>query len=128
MNLRLQPSYVFSAQEPGLRHLALSVAQTSDQPVMLTSVTAIPHAGGGELIFTLSVPAQCSIQVMNIAGRVVRTLETYQVRAAGQNLVLWDGRANTGRAVPSGRYLLQVEAAATNGTVARALRTLNVMR
>ena len=65
---------------------------------------------------------------MNIAGRTIRILETDRAHAAGQNVVLWDGRGDTSSSVPSGRYLIQIEANATNGTTARALRTLNVIR
>ncbi len=128
VNLRLQPRYTFAAERPGSRHFQLSVVPASSQPVMLTSVAAVSRTGGGELIFTLSQPAQCAIRIMNIAGRTIRVLETSQVHAAGQNIVPWNGRADTGSSVPSGRYLVQIEAAASNGTTARALRTLNITR
>jgi len=128
VNLRLQSRYTFTAEQPGSRHFALSVTPTADQPVMLTSIAAVPRSGGGELVFTLSQPAQCDIRIMNIAGRTIRVLERNQARAAGQSIVPWNGRADTGSSVPSGRYLIQVEAAAANGTVARALRSLNVTR
>jgi len=128
VNLRLQPRYIFNAQEAGSRHFRLSVTPTSSQPVALTSVAALPARGGGEVVFTLSRPAQCGITVMNIAGRIIRILETDRAHAAGQNVVLWDGRGDAGSSVPSGRYLIQIEANATNGTTARALRTLNVIR
>ncbi len=126
VNLRLQPRYLFTAREPGTRHFRLMVTPTSTQPVTLTSVTALPMQGGGRLLFTLSQPAQCSIRIMNIAGRTIRILETNRAHPAGQNVVLWDGRSATGSNVPSGRYLLQIEANATNGTTARALRTLSI--
>lgn len=128
VNLRLRPRYVFNPQEAGSRRFKLTVTPTSSQSVTLTSVAALPTRGGGEVVFTLSCPAQCNIRVMNIAGRTIRILETDRAHAAGQNVVLWDGRADTGSSVPSGRYLIQIEANATNGTTARALRTLNVIR
>jgi len=128
VNLRLQPRYVFNAQGAGSRHFRLSVMPTSSQPVTLTSVVALPTRGGGEVVFTLSRSAQCGIRVMNIAGRTIRILASNQAYAAGENVVLWDGRGDAGSSVPSGRYLIQIEAYATNGTTARALRTLNVIR
>lgn len=128
VNLRLRPRYVFNPQEAGSRRFRLTVTPTSSQPVTLTSVAALPTRGGAEVVFTLSRPAQCGIRIMNIAGRTIRILETDRAHTAGQNVVLWDGRADTGSSVPSGRYLIQIEANATNGTTARALRTLNVIR
>jgi len=118
INLRLQPRYVFNAQEAGTRHFRLSVTPTSSQPVTLTSVAALPTRGGGEVVFTLSQPAQCGIRIMNIAGRTIRILESDRLHSAGQNVVLWDGRTDTGSSVPSGRYLIQIEANATNGSTA----------
>ncbi len=128
ISLRLQPQYVFSAEEPGSRHFKLSVTPTADQPVMLTSVAAVPFSGGGELVFTLSQPAQCGIRIMNIAGRTIRVLEASQLHPTGANVVTWNGRGDAGSSVPSGRYLVQIEATAANGTVARALRALNITR
>lgn len=95
----------------------------------LSSLTAQPtRAGGAEVVFSLSAPAECTVRVLNIAGRTVRVLERGAARPAGTAQVVWDGRSELGSAVPNGIYLVQVEAAAEDGTRTEAVRTLAVTR
>ncbi|MEA3402035.1 MAG: S8 family serine peptidase [Armatimonadota bacterium] len=95
----------------------------------LTSLMAEPTgAGGAAVSFTLSTAAECTVEVLNIAGRTVRVLERARPRAAGTAQVIWDGRSDRGSAVPRGTYVMKVEAAGEDGARTQAVRTLAVRR
>ena len=49
------------------------------------------------------------VSIYHVAGRLVRALP-FEQRSAGDRLVEWDGRDGAGRAMPSGIYLVRLEA------------------
>ncbi len=63
------------------------------------------------LSFTLARPASVTWQVTTAAGVPVRTWFVDAPLAAGIHKVSWNGRDDTGRLVPRGRYLSQVTVA-----------------
>ena len=46
-------------------------------------------------------------EVIDVAGRVVRTLEPGTVRSAGTHTLRWDGRDHSGRQVRPGAYFVR---------------------
>ena len=64
---------------------------------------------GTRIRYEVSKPARVVLQVMNLLGQEVRTLVDEHT-PAGFNEVIWDGRDNKGRRVPSGVYLYRMEA------------------
>lgn len=108
------------------RTMVLRLTRTGGA-LTLGSLTAQPtRAGGGQLDFILSAAARCTVKVLNIAGRTVRVVEQDRQRSAGPAQVVWDGRSDSGLSVPSGMYLLQVEAVAEDGSRVQAMRTLTI--
>jgi hypothetical protein len=90
------------------------------------SVQAV--AGGRQsLVFTLSAPAAVQVRILNLAGRLVRTLSDYAGRA-GVNTLAWDGRSTLGTPVPGGMYLVQMVARADSGGQAQAVAACCVRR
>jgi len=128
VNLRTQHCYRFTAGQPGQRHFRLEFHRTGNQPLMVTNVTALSHHGRGQITFILSKSANCDIKIMNIAGRPIRVLQTGRTYPAGQSIVAWDGRSGNGSVVPNGRYLIEIRAAAPDGTAARGLAAMNIVR
>ncbi len=115
-------------EDESVRALDLRLTRTGGA-LTLSSLTAQPtRAGGAEVAFTLSAAARCTVKVLNIAGRTVRVLESDRQREAGSAQVVWDGRSDSGVAVPGGVYLMQVEALGADGTRTQAVRTLAVRR
>jgi hypothetical protein len=110
------------------RPLTLRLTRTGG-PLTLSSLSAVAsRAGGAELTFTLSAPANCTVRVLNIAGRTVRVLQQGKPTPAGTARVAWNGRSDAGLAVPGGTYLLQVEAIGQDGGRTQALRALSIGR
>lgn len=76
-----------------------------DPPVRPAIVAATPREGapGTDLRLVTPQAGHVSLEVFDLAGRRVRTLET-GVREAGSWVVPWDGRDAGGRSVASGVY------------------------
>ena len=97
--------------------------------LVVSSLSALPTRGGGaEIRFVLTADATCDVSVMNIAGRPVREIVRSRVHAAGQQVILWDGRNGNGLPVPSGRYLVRVRANSTTGESTQALSSALITR
>jgi subtilisin family serine protease len=127
--LRTTPTYRYRARAEGeVRHFRLAV-QGGRAQVVVSALLATPTRGGGlEVRFSLTAAAACDVTITNIAGRPVRQLERAQVHAAGQQVLLWDGRNDSGLAVPGGRYLIRVKASSSDGATAQALSAASIQR
>jgi hypothetical protein len=67
-----------------------------------------PARGASALTYVLPEAGPARLDIVDIAGRRVRTLvEGFQ--AAGARRAIWDGRDNTGRTVPAGMYFAHLE-------------------
>ncbi len=91
-------------------------------PLQVATLHTYPNPANPRTVvnFTLSDREAISLSVFNMGGRsVVRLAEG--VRSQGNHEVVWDGRDSTGRAVPSGVYLIQLQ---TNRGIARSAVTL----
>jgi len=91
----------------------------------LTGTAAVPtRAGGAEIVFSLSAPADVTVEVLNIAGRLVATAARDVPCEAGLQRVLWSGRTDRGTSAPSGTYPLRITARNADGGQATALTSL----
>jgi len=89
--------------------------------LQLTGACAVPTRGGAEIAFTLSAPADVTVEVLNIAGRPIATVAHDVAAEAGTQRVVWSGCADTGLRAPSGRYLVRVTARNADGQEASGL-------
>ena len=109
--------------------LAGGVSPTGEtRPAMVSGATAIPTAGGAEVVFSLSAPAEVTVTVVNVGGRPVATVVQDRATEVGLQRVSWSGRSATGTRVPDGRYLVRITARSTAGAEATALTSLRVER
>ncbi len=94
----------------------------------VSSVAAMPAAAGAELTFTLSADASVTCEVLNIAGRAVRTIVADRQTASGLTTLAWDGRNAAGLASPAGTYLVRITASSTSGVRCQAVGTVQLAR
>ncbi|MBM3957312.1 MAG: hypothetical protein FJ313_04600, partial [Gemmatimonadetes bacterium] len=95
----------------------------------VTGATAMPARGGGaEVLFALSAPADLSVTVVNLAGRPLATVCRERPTEAGLQRLVWSGRSDQGMAVPSGLYLVRIDARNEDGQQATALARLMLTR
>lgn len=123
--LRTVPSYRFRAGDQP-RQFRVSLAP--EGPVMLSSVTTNGGAGRGEIVYVLAAPAQVTVEVLSISGRLVRTVVANSVRTAGVGTAVWDGRNLAGAAAPAGTYLVRVTAESDTGQRVSVVRALLLRR
>ncbi|MBC8366017.1 T9SS type A sorting domain-containing protein [bacterium] len=69
-----------------------------------------PFNPSTEIRFELDLPARVHLAIFNIAGRQVRELYTERFLDAGEHGYTWRGRDDEGNALPSGIYLLRLQA------------------
>ncbi len=95
----------------------------------LTGLAAAPTgAGGAEIAFTLSGPAEVTITILNVAGRPVATLAREKSCGPGVQRMAWNGRSSRGIPVPNGTYLARIVARDGTGAAANAVCALRVSR
>jgi|GEM_PF-2248924 len=68
-----------------------------------------PFNAGTEISYILPAASEVLIRIYDVSGRLVRTLVAGH-RQAGQHVVHWDGRTETGQAAGSGLYFCSFEA------------------
>jgi photosystem II stability/assembly factor-like uncharacterized protein len=76
--------------------------------VMSLTSSPNPFRAGTSVTYALSRPGSVTLSVYDIAGRLVRTLESGS-KDAGEHEVRWDGTNASGRPVASGTYFLRLE-------------------
>jgi flagellar hook assembly protein FlgD len=64
--------------------------------------------------FGLPLESDVTIEIYNVMGHLVRTLQSDNIKA-GFHQVQWKGTSNSGRKVPSGMYIVRMNAVSTNG-------------
>ncbi len=67
-------------------------------------------------------------EVLNIAGRAVKTIVADRPMAQGINSLAWDGRNAAGLRVPGGMYLVRMTATASSGARWTCMGTLSLTR
>jgi hypothetical protein len=85
-----------------------SAAASMPKQTVLHAAVPNPFNPLTRIRFELSKPGTVRLEVFDVAGRVVRTLVGGESYPAGSHEALWDGRNESGRAVPSGVYVCRL--------------------
>lgn len=76
----------------------------------LAAPTPNPSRGKASLHFTLPRTADVTLEVLDVSGRVVRTLLSGGTRAAGAHAIEWDGLDARGTGAHAGLYFVRLRA------------------
>jgi len=126
INMRTAHTYTFRAL--GERRFRIDATPDTSGALVVSGVSAQQAGDGGIAIaYTLSAAAEITIEVRNIAGRVVRTVPC-AAGQAGLNSAFWDVRNTAGAKVPTGAYLCSITARADDGTQTSTIRGMSVGR
>jgi hypothetical protein len=101
---------------------------TEGAAVVVSGAVAEPTSRGAEIAFSLSAPANVTVEVLNLAGRPVAVLAQDRPADSGSQRLVWNGQSASGTTAPSGRYLVRVSARAGGGLQATALVPLTLPR
>ncbi|MGQ9729633.1 MAG: carboxypeptidase regulatory-like domain-containing protein [Candidatus Zipacnadales bacterium] len=127
MSARAATGYTYNSGQGGERQFRLLVEP--DRGGNLTvDLAAMPTGRGVELTYTLAKSAVVTIRVRNMAGREVATVIHGKDVAAGTNTTIWNLQNEQGLRVPSGTYLVVLEAVAEDGQQVQAMRPVMVRR
>ena len=74
---------------------------------IVLAVTPNPARGSAALAYTLPVAGDVTVEVLDVSGRRVATIERGE-RAAGAHVARWDGRNEHGAPAPTGLYFARV--------------------
>ena len=94
-----------------IRSYATGVAGESEEPIAAPLVRAFPNPMVGATTLALTMPraGSVSLEMYNVAGRLVRRVADGPLEA-GRHEIPWDGRDAEGVDVPSGIYFCRVKA------------------
>jgi hypothetical protein len=77
--------------------------------VTLTQNCPNPFNPFTQITFSVGVPGEVRLSIYDVAGRLLRTMANGW-HEPGVYIIVWDGRDDDGRALPSGIYLYRLEA------------------
>lgn len=80
-----------------------------------------PTAAGASISLDVPPSSSADLRIYAVSGRLVRTLRPRL--SSGERIVHWDGRDESGVALPSGKYIVQLRNEDTTET-----RTLILIR
>ncbi len=129
MYARTLTSYTFvSGDTGGTRKFKLEVVPRTDAGLTVTGAAATRTGAGMVVTYSVTKACQVSVKITNLAGRVVRTICDGLAAGTGVNTLAWDMRNQSGAAVPSGRYLIQIVGIADDGQKVQTVAPVVVQR
>ncbi|MEA3400949.1 MAG: S8 family serine peptidase [Armatimonadota bacterium] len=127
--MRTTSAYRFRAGADGtVRHLRVTEVGGGEALAVNGMATQGAGAGGAMITYSVTRPADVTVEVMNIAGRLVKRFAAQAVESGTQQTLVWNGISDRGSAVPSGRYIVRLTALAADGQTVQAIRPFSIAR
>jgi hypothetical protein len=125
---RTMSSYIYNSGQGGAREFVLKVEPRKTTGLTVRTAGANVRPQGASITYVLSADADVKARVINISGRLIRTLTRNKAVAAGSNTLKWDLTSDLRTRVPNGLYLVEIEAVTQDGQCARAIERVPVAR
>jgi len=127
--MRTTGSYTYDADPDAPRRFKLQMRTDGAGALVVQGLAAAPAEHGAQIAFTLSQDAAVTVEILNVAGRPIRTVATgLPVGAAEAKTLVWDGSSNLGTKAPAGRYLVRVLAQTDDGQQVSAMGSVSLRR
>jgi hypothetical protein len=110
-----ETEFLLDTQTPPPSATDVVVAGNADDDLVLRAEPN-PFAKSTRLAFAMPAAGEARIVVLDVTGRVIRTLVNGPI-AAGRGAIEWDGRDAQGSSVTSGVYFFRMEAAGDVRTI-----------
>jgi hypothetical protein len=124
--LRTSSGYTFSLLAgEAQRKFTLELSPNAGDLLAISSLQAQAHGKSATITYALSAPANVTVDILNLAGRLVRSLPAGD-QQSGLTTALWDGVSATGTLAPAGTYLVRLRALAADGQAVSAVQTLRL--
>lgn len=118
-------AYVVIVSNAGSSPDVVPVTLTVEDPVSsvggapdvfaLRAVAPNPFNPMTTITFSLATTGHAKVDIIDVQGRLVRSLYAGEL-PAGERSLVWDGRDNAGRSVPSGAYFARLESGSQTAT------------
>jgi hypothetical protein len=95
---------------------ATAAPEPDSPPGLSLANLSNPARRGAKIQYSLATPAQVTLGVYGVSGRLLRTLVDEGERPEGTQRCDWDGRDAAGERVGAGVYLVRLEAGGWNVT------------
>jgi hypothetical protein len=118
--MRTTSGYRFTAQGAE-RRFQITIAVGTPGPLVVSALSVAPAAGRVSLCYTLGQQAAVTVEIRNIGGVLVRRLVAGEAQEAGAQTLAWNGRGDSGVAVPTGQYLITINAVTAEGQATQAI-------
>ena len=87
---------------------SMQVNRTNEDTADARLLPPFPNPFNSSVTIPLPAPGQATIRIYDIAGRLLRTLDSAQA-SAHQSKISWDARDKSGSPLPSGLYFVVIE-------------------
>jgi len=128
--MRTTTGYVFnSGASGGERRFQIEFDPTPWARLQVAGIRQMAAAAQGATVtYSLSADAMVTAQVRTLSGTPVRVLCSNESKAAGSQLLAWDGRDASGRMMPAGPYLCEISAVTDEGQAVKGMKTILLAR
>jgi flagellar hook assembly protein FlgD len=86
-------------------------------PGISLHATQNPFGSTSAIRFHLDAPARFDLEIVDVAGRIVRRLAENVEGGSGWHSYAWPGQDESGRSVPSGVYFCRLRSANTSTAI-----------
>jgi hypothetical protein len=125
--MRTTTGYTFTMAQPGVRHLKITASTDGAAGLVVTGLAAAATtSGGATLTYTVSRPAAVTVEIRNMSGALIRSLDQADAAAGTAQTLVWNGRNEHGSRSPAGKYFARITARAADGQVVQALRPFSI--
>jgi hypothetical protein len=118
--MRTTSDYRFTASAAE-RRFRITITAGAPGAAVVSALSAAPGTGHVNVCYTLGADAAVTVEIRNVSGVLVRRLVSDVAQGAGAQSVTWNGRADSGVAVPAGQYLININAVTAEGQAAQAI-------
>jgi hypothetical protein len=121
-------SYRFRTDETSRRRFVIEAQPARTSRLQVTNVSVTQTRGNQFAIqYALNSEATVQVLVQDATGKTIARLQS-GTRSSGVSTATWNGRTDTGIAVPPGTYQVQIIATGDDGEVVRVARPLVIAR
>jgi hypothetical protein len=125
-------SYTFNSGTTGSRRFDILPEIRSGSVLRITNVVAKPTRADGrgtvEIAYQLTQTAQVTTEIRSASGQVIRRLSTGRSADMGVNRMVWDAKDERSISVPSGVYMVRINAQTPDGERANFVSTVTLVR
>lgn len=127
-SLRSVNTVRFNTQPNQPKRLQLVALNAGQLPLRVQGLKAMPVRGRGvQIQFAVTMPAQVSVQVRSLTGRVLWENHDF-VTPSLRHSVFWNGHSRTDQPLPSGIYAIVVQAVSDDGRQSQAQTIVRVTK